>query len=251
VKLIYPITATICLLLPALARAELKWEQTTLELNPSLTDKQAVGHFKYQNTGDQPIHFKSVKTSCGCTAAQSQKDQVGPKEKGEITATFNIGDRTGQQVKTVTVETDDQAHPVTVLTLKANIAQVLELQPNFVFWQAGEDPKPKTVIAKAGKNVPVTNLDVISANPQFDVKTDKGSAPGEFKINIQPKQTATAAFTTVTVKTDYPKESPKTFYVTARVTGPPVTPGTPATTTVVAPGRPALPAATAPPPSGH
>jgi Protein of unknown function (DUF1573) len=248
VKLIYVISAAICLLLPALARAELKWEQTTLELNPSLTDKQAVGHFKYQNTGDQPVHFKSVKTSCGCTAAQSQKDQVGPKEKGEITATFNIGDRTGQQIKTVTVETDDQAHPITVLTLKANIAQVLELQPNFVFWQAGEDPKPKTVIAKAGKDVPVKTLDVTSVNPQFDVKTDKGSAPGEFKISIQPKQTTGAAFTTVTVKTDYPKDSPKIFYVTARVTGPPATP---VTTVAGTPGATAAPAATAPPPSGH
>jgi hypothetical protein len=29
---------------------------------------------------------------------------VPPGDKGEITATFNIGDRTGSQVKTVTVE---------------------------------------------------------------------------------------------------------------------------------------------------
>ena len=30
-----------------------------------------------------------------------------PADKGEITATFKIGDRTGTQVKTVTVQTDD------------------------------------------------------------------------------------------------------------------------------------------------
>ena len=105
-KAIYVITAVLGLILPAILRAELKWEQTTLELNPGPSDKQAVGHFKYQNIGDQPVHFKSVKTSCGCTAAQTQKDQVGPGEKGEITATFNIGDRTGPQVKTVTVDID-------------------------------------------------------------------------------------------------------------------------------------------------
>src|SRR5205085_12060151 len=112
---IYVIPAALCLVLPSVIRAELKFEQTTLELNPAATEKQAIGHFKYQNTGDKPIHFKSVKTSCGCTAAQSQKHQVGPGEKGEITATFNIGDRTGPQVKTVTVETDDPTHAVTVL----------------------------------------------------------------------------------------------------------------------------------------
>src|ERR1043166_1021417 len=89
------------------ARAELKWEQTTLELHPTPADKQAVGHFKYQNPGKTPVRFKSVHASCGCTTAQTQKDEVPPGEKGEITATFNIGDRTGTQINTVTVQTDD------------------------------------------------------------------------------------------------------------------------------------------------
>jgi len=58
------------------ARAELKWEQTSIELHPAANDKQAIGHFKYQNTGTTPVHFKSVHASCGCTTAQSQKDVV-------------------------------------------------------------------------------------------------------------------------------------------------------------------------------
>src|SRR2546423_10679627 len=89
------------------ARAELKWEQTTVELHPAATDKEAVGHFKYQNTGSKPVRFQSVHTSCGCTAAQTQKEEVPPGEKGEITANFKIGDRTGQQVKNVTIHTED------------------------------------------------------------------------------------------------------------------------------------------------
>src|SRR5439155_11386088 len=145
------LTLTLSFIFCLAARAELKWEQTAVELHPARGDKQAIGHFKYQNAGKTPIHFKSVHASCGCTAAQTQKEQVGPGEKGEITATFNIGDRTGQQIKTVAVETDDSAHPNTTLTLKTNIASVLELTPNFVFWQEGEEPTPKTVIAKPGK----------------------------------------------------------------------------------------------------
>src|SRR5207302_3677635 len=124
----------------AAARAELKWEQTTADLHPAIGDKQAVAHFKYENVGTTSVHFKSVHASCGCTAAQSQKDQVAPGEKGEITATFNIGDRTGQQVKTVTVQTDDPdpSHANIVLTLKAVITPLLEIQPALVYWQNGE-----------------------------------------------------------------------------------------------------------------
>src|SRR6266404_6018320 len=110
-------------LLLATARAELKWEQTSIELHPGVGDKQAVGHFKYENVGKAPVHFKSVHSSCGCTTAQTQKDEVAPGEKGEITATFNIGGRIGTQVKTVTVETDEATNQKTVLTLKTIIPQ--------------------------------------------------------------------------------------------------------------------------------
>src|SRR5437867_7413048 len=103
------------------ARAELKWEQTTVELHPTAADKQAIGHFKYQNPGKTPVRFKSVHASCGCTTAQTQKDEVPAGGTGEITATFNIGDRTGTQVKTVTVETDDPTNTKTVLTLRTII----------------------------------------------------------------------------------------------------------------------------------
>src|SRR5688500_11610861 len=95
------------------------WEETTIELTPALGAPNAVGVFKYENKGDTPVHFKGApRTSCGCTVAALQKTEVAPGEKGEITATFNIGDRTGVQMKTITVETDDPQNPTTVLTLK-------------------------------------------------------------------------------------------------------------------------------------
>src|SRR2546426_12608093 len=154
------LTLTLSFIFCLAARAELKWEQTSVELRPAIGDKQAIGHFKYQNAGKTPIHFKSVHASCGCTAAQSQKDQVGPGEKGEITATFNIGDRTGTQVKTVTVQTDDPnpTQATTILTLRANIGTPFEIKPTFVYWQSGEEPKPKTVMVKVSKDFPAKNL---------------------------------------------------------------------------------------------
>src|SRR5207244_8165108 len=125
------LTFTLSIFRCVAARAELKWEQNVVDLHPAVGDKTAVAHFKYKNTGTTPVHFKSVRASCGCTTTQSQKEMVNPGEKGEVVATFNIGDRTGQQVKTVTVETDDPnpAQATTVLTLKANIAQPMEVKP--------------------------------------------------------------------------------------------------------------------------
>jgi Protein of unknown function (DUF1573) len=213
--------AILSIFLSATAWAELKWEQTTVELHPALGDKEAVGHFKYQNSGSTPIRFKSVRTSCGCTAAQSQREEVPPSEKGEITATFKIGDRTGTQVKTVTVETDDPAHAVTVLSLKAVLPEMLSINPAFVYWNANEEAKPKAISVKAGKDFPAKNLTVTSSNPDFSTKVEPGNSPGEWKINVQPKQTTRAMAAALTIRPDFPKDSPKLFHANVSVTGAP------------------------------
>jgi hypothetical protein len=209
---------TLSIVLCIAARAELKWDQTSIELHPSPNDKQAVGHFKYQNTGDKPVKFKSVKTSCGCTAAQTQKEEVPAGEKGEITATFNIGDRTGTQVKTVTVETDEPANTTTVLTLKAVIPQQLEITPTFVFWGPGEEPKPKTIVVRAAKDFPVKHLKVTSSSPDFQTKVEE-TGNGQFKIDVKPQETKRQTASTLTIQ---PEDSQKVFYATARITGAPI-----------------------------
>ena len=95
------------------AQAALTWETTEVDLHPGLADKTAVAHFKYKNTGDKPVKITSVHPSCGCTTAALAKEVVGPNESGEITATFNIGDRSGVQTKSITVRTDDQTNETT------------------------------------------------------------------------------------------------------------------------------------------
>ena len=206
------------------ARAELKFDKTELELHPTPADKQAVGHFTYQNTGKQPVHFKSVKASCGCTAAQTQKDEVPPGEKGEVTATFNIGDRTGTQVKTVTVETDDAANPKTVLTLKTIIPQLLEVTPTFVFWKQGDKPDPKASTVKVGNEFTVNLIKVTSSSPDYQTKVEE-TGKGEFKIDVQPKDTNSLTASTLTIQ---PEDSQKVFYATARITNAPTGPAAPA-----------------------
>jgi hypothetical protein len=208
------------------ARAELKWEQTSVDLRPGFNDKQAVAHFNYENVGNTPVHFKSVHASCGCTTAQTQNEQVAPGQKGEITATFNIGGRTGTQVKTVTVQTDDPEPSTIVLTLKAVITPLLEFQPTLVYWQIGEEPKPKIITAKANKDAAIKKLDVASSTPDFTAKVDAGSAPNEFRISVQPRDTTKAVYATLTIKPDSPANTGNMFAAAARVMPPAPTSGT-------------------------
>ncbi|MBA2271631.1 MAG: DUF1573 domain-containing protein [Chthoniobacterales bacterium] len=199
------------------AHAQLAWEKTEIELNPKAGDEEAVAHFKYENKGNTPVRITNVRTSCGCTVANYKRDELAPGEKGEIAATFKIGNRIGLQPKVVTVETDFPGAPIANLVLKANIAQLFEVQPTFVYWEGGEAPKPKTITVRAGKDVPVTKVDVMTSSPDFTTKVEKGKAQGEFVITVQPKDTARILNATLTIKPDYPK----TLYASARVTGAP------------------------------
>lgn len=251
------LTITLSILLAVVARADLKWEQSTVDVNSAPGDKQAVAHFKYQNTGTAPIHFKSVKASCGCTTTQTQKEVVNPGEKGEIIASLNIGDRTGQQVKTVTVQTDDPnpSQATTILTLRANIAAQMEIKPTFVYWTSGEAPKTKKVSLKAAKEFPVKEITVKSNNQSFESKIVPGK-PGEWTLEVTPKDTSHPIGTALLLQTDYPKEAPKSFYVNAQVTNPAPPPMLKAPMTQANPPVPARNSSTPPaipsaPPTAH
>lgn len=202
------------------AQAQLAWEKTELEINPPPGADSAVATFKYENKGAKPIHINAVRTSCGCTTAALAKNDVAPGEKGEIVATLKTGDRSGLQQKTVTVETDDPTTPKTILTLKAMISQILDFQPAFVSWQSNEDPKPKTIVAKAGKSVTIKSLEVTSSVPEFTTKVEPGSTAGEFKIIVQPKDTQHQATATLSIKPDSSVSPGKVFQASARVMPP-------------------------------
>jgi Protein of unknown function (DUF1573) len=206
-------------LLLTTARAELVFEQSTIELHPAIGDEKAVAHFKYQNKGDKPIAIKNVSTSCGCTAA-SAKQSAAPGEKGEVTATFNIGDRIGLQQKGISVFTDDPAHPTMTLTLKVDVPQLLELKQALLIWQAKEAPQPKTIVAEAGKDAQVKSVEVTSSNPDFTAKVEPGSSEGEFKITVAPKQTDKVAAATLTIRPVLADGKSKNVYATARIMPP-------------------------------
>ena len=200
------------------AQAQLTWEKTEIELRPKAGEAETVAQFKYENKTDKVINIKNVRSSCGCTVASLKKNDVAPGERGEVTATFKLGGRTGVQQKTVTVETDHPAQPMTNLILKAVIAETVQIQPTFVFWESGEAAKPKKITVKAmDKGLKMTKVDVTSSTPDFTTKVEKGANADEFVINVVPRDTAEMRATTLTIKPDF---SAVPFYATARVTGP-------------------------------
>jgi hypothetical protein len=199
------------------ARAALTWENKEADLRPAVTDKEAVAHFKYKNTSDKPVKITNVRPSCGCTTAKLAKEVVAPNEEGEITATFHIGDRFGEQTKTITVVTDDEVESPTILRLKATIPRLLEITPMFIYWAAGQPLEPKTITAKLGGDFPVTKLTVTSTDASIGTEVVPVPKEKAFHIVVTPKESGRPISATLRIEPDYPKDARKAFYANVRV----------------------------------
>src|ERR1700751_213317 len=125
--------------------AQLRWETRELEFSPPVNETQVTAHFKFQNVGQSEIKITSVNTSCGCTTAALEKKTIAPGEKGEIKATFDIGERVGLQQKTILVESTDPESPKTSLALKVHIPAVARVRPSFLEWDLGESPSAQAI----------------------------------------------------------------------------------------------------------
>ena len=209
------------LALQGAAYGALVWESTDADLHPSLSDKKAVAHFKYKNTGDKPVKITSVHPSCGCTTAALAKDVVGPNESGEITATFNIGDRSGVQTKTITVQTDDRPAKPTILKLKATIPQLLQISPAFVYWSAGDVLRPENDNGHCGPG-----FSGYQAHGHLDRQVHRhGSrtrAGGEnFSHHRYAEESGRPINAALKIEPDFPKEAPKSFTRTCASTAGP------------------------------
>lgn len=197
------------------ARAALVWENPEVDLHPTLSDKTAVAHFKYTNTGKKPIKITDVHSSCGCTVAAPPKEPIAPGGKGEIVATFTIGDRVGEQKKTIEVRTDEPNTEATVLKLKATIPRLLEYKPVLLYWRRDEPRAPKSIEVKIGDS-PITKLDVTTSDPSIKIETVAVPDKKAFRITVTPDPGNRPVNAVLKIQPDFPKEAPKTFYANVR-----------------------------------
>lgn len=84
-----------------------------------------VATFKLTNSGKSPLNIRKTKASCGCTVPQLEKVNLKPGKSIELKVTFNSAGRKGNQIKTVTIYTNDPTKPIQKVTIKAKVAAKL------------------------------------------------------------------------------------------------------------------------------
>lgn len=205
----------VCALIGQASAASLVWERENQELQAPTTGRRQVEvHFGCKNIGFSQVRIKSAKTSCSCVASTISKEAIGPGESGEIVVTFAYGDRIGRQEKAVTVQTDDAAQPVKVLTFRVLIPQLVQIEPSLLLWRIGEKSESKKMTVKVLAGADVGEMSVTSSDLGIDARLEK-KTENEYSLVVTPKQTNSSQ--TAFLRLETGGKEPRVFMAHVRI----------------------------------
>jgi hypothetical protein len=88
------------------------------------------------------LKIERVSSSCGCTVAKPEQNEIPPDGSTAIHAVFDLKGRSGKQEKTITVYSNDPQEPQLKLTLKGEIIKQLDISPPALLWGRISDSSP-------------------------------------------------------------------------------------------------------------
>ena len=221
-KIFFP-TLLLSFTVPFLASAKLQFDEDRIVHEANLDETEYTAKFAFTNRGNTAVTVKEVHSSCGCTTALPSKRIFEPGESGEISATFDYGQREGKQIKSIRVETDQEEDSRIVLTLEVNIPSVMEVSPSVVMWNRSVDKdfQAKEVIIESHLKDPIEIIEVIGSSDLFAQEVRVIEAGKKFALAVTPQNIPTdkkgILRGTFVVKTNFSNPSKGTLKVYAIV----------------------------------
>ena len=116
--------------MPAMAQAQLQFDQVAQELGTVLWHTPRTATFKFTNKTANPIKIKDVRSDCGCTAVNWTRITVEPGATGFVTATYDA-ELLGRFDKSLAVYTDIKDEPY-MLRIMGEVAMT-QKEPSSVY----------------------------------------------------------------------------------------------------------------------
>lgn len=208
----------------ALAAPRLTFDQPVYTFQKTEQGTTVTHSFTFRNTGKTPATIERVSSSCGCTVANVAERVIQPGKSGEIKASFDTSDFSGQVSKDIYVFVTGLQKPSYTLSMKGLIVEELTVLPrtlNLGEVKAGSRKTGEVKLTNAGKkSIRITALK--TSTPQIKVASRKNLLkPGEsatIQVSAVPGGSSRFLGGYVTISTDSRGKSDKTVQVYAVVT---------------------------------
>ncbi len=172
-----------------------------------------------RNEGKDTLILSNVSASCGCTAALPGKERIAPHDSTSLAITFNTRNISGHAEKAVSLDTNDPTQNKVRIVFTANVTGVLDLQPDYVYFQAQLDsPSVKSVVLKNRGTSEINLSSITSSLENISLKLSQTQLKPAEQATLTAVLTPRAKGTfkgEIVIKTD----NPKLPSVTVRVVG--------------------------------
>jgi hypothetical protein len=181
--------------------AVVSWSGTAAELRVTPGPEKTVAEFVFRNSGSQPLHFTSLRPSCDGLSAAVSKESFAPGEMGPVRVEFTVGGRSGRQVKSVTVTTDDPADQPVTLLLVVDIPEPVAIRPAALFWTQGAVPEEKSFTIKVDGPAHATVTEATCVAPRFIPFLEPTAQVGTNRLRVRVTDSSTPAQATIRITT--------------------------------------------------
>jgi hypothetical protein len=99
--------------------AEIQFNETVIDYGIIENGEDGTKIFKFKNTGNAPLIFTRIFSSCGCTIPKKPEKPILPGQSGEIQVNYDTK-RTGIFQKAITVKSNAKT-PNVILRIKGEV----------------------------------------------------------------------------------------------------------------------------------
>ena len=108
--------------------ADIKFDADTFDFGTIKQGDVVTHEYKFSNIGKEPLVITGAHGSCGCTVPEWPKEPIKKGTKASIKVTFNSAGKQGDQIKTVTINSNAKQNPK-IIYIKGKVNKPEEAVP--------------------------------------------------------------------------------------------------------------------------
>ena len=183
----------------------------------------ATKRLTLKNVGNQKLDIGNVEVSCGCTGTVVSKKELKTGDTTSLLITFNSKNFNGPVHKTVTVNSNSEGSPRTLIEFTATVIEDLSFTPMQFYFKDAEVGRKSTatITVKNESNKELMITGYRSQLEDFVVKyPPKAIAPGEsmqLTAEFTPRKAVPVLSSNVTITTSSQTQSEVYIYIFGNV----------------------------------
>jgi len=188
------------------AQAGLSFANSKIEAHAAADAEKVVALFPFENKGTKPVTIDRYVSGCSCLGVEVRggKMKYAPGEKGELRATFDVGNFRGEVDKPIEVwlKGDAEARPSIALSVKVFVPVLVEIEPKTLRWLRGSPIVAKSFRLKVVGNEPIKVLGATGGNGRFDVKLITIKEGETYDVEVTPRDLSQLGIGMFQIETD-------------------------------------------------